>query len=61
MVLKRPKAEQIVAKLRQVEVLMRQGMPRFDAIRLISTTDQTCFRWKKTYGGMHRPTKLCAA
>lgn len=31
---KRPNPEEIVAKLRQVEVLMRQGMPRIDAIRL---------------------------
>jgi transposase InsO family protein len=31
---KRPKPEEIVSKLRQVEVLMRQGMARLDAIRL---------------------------
>ena len=33
MAIKRPKAEEIVVKLRQVEVLMEQGMSRIDAIR----------------------------
>ena len=47
-----PKPEEIVVKLRQVEVLMGQGMPRIDAIRQISVTEQTYYRWKKKYGGM---------
>jgi uncharacterized protein YoaH (UPF0181 family) len=34
MAIKRPKPEEIVMKLRQVEALMGQGMPRIDAIRL---------------------------
>ena len=42
----------IVVKLRQVEVLMGQGMPRIDAIRQISVTEQTYYSWKKKYGGM---------
>ena len=33
MAIKRPKPEEIVAKLRQVEVLMEQGMPRIDATK----------------------------
>jgi hypothetical protein len=33
MAVRRPKPEEIVVKLRQVEVLMGQGMPRIDAIR----------------------------
>ena len=32
---KRPKPEEIVSKLRQVEVLMGQGVSRLDAIRQI--------------------------
>ena len=52
MAIKRPKPEEIVAKLRQVEVLMGQGRPRSDAIRQISVTEQTYYRWKKKYGGM---------
>lgn len=49
---KRPKSEEIVVKLRQVEVLIGQGMPRLDAIRQIGVTEQTYYRWKKKYGGM---------
>jgi putative transposase len=46
------KPEEIVTKLRQVEVLTGQGMPRLDAIRQIGVTEQTFYRWKKKYGGM---------
>lgn len=52
MAIKRPKPEKIVVKLRQVEVLMGQGLPRIDAIRQIGVTEQTYYRWKKKYGGM---------
>ena len=48
----RPKPEEIVVKLRQVEVLTGQGIARLDAIRQISVTEQTYYRWKKKYGGM---------
>ena len=40
---KRHKPEEIVAKLRQVEVLVGQGMPRIDAIREIGVTEQTYY------------------
>ena len=49
---KRPKPEEIAVKLRQVEVLMGQGMPRIDAMCQVSVTEQTYYRWKKKYGGM---------
>ncbi len=49
---KRHKPEEIVTKLRQVEVLVGQGMSRVDAIREVSTTEQTYYRWRKRYGGM---------
>ena len=49
---KRAKPEEIVTKLRQVEVLVEQGMPRADAIRQIGVTEQTDYRWRKKYGGM---------
>ena len=52
MAIKRPKTEEIVVTLQQVEVLMGQGMPRIDAIQQISVTEQTYDRWKKKYGGM---------
>ena len=43
---------EIVTKLRQVEVLVGQGMPRLDAIREVQITEQTFYRWRKQYGGM---------
>ncbi len=49
---KHHKPEEIVAKLRQVEVLVGQGMARIDAIREMSITEQTYYRWRKKYGGM---------
>jgi transposase len=52
MAIKRPKPEEIIVKLRQIEVLMGQGMPQIDTIRQISVTEQSCYRWKKKYGGM---------
>jgi len=50
--IKRDKPEEIVTKLRQVEILAGQGMARVDAIRQISITEQTYYRWRKQYGGM---------
>ena len=49
---KRPKPEEIVTKLRQVEVLIGQGKSRIDAIRAIGVVEQTYYRWRKQYGGM---------
>ena len=49
---KRPQPEEIIAKLRQVEVLMGQGMTRLDAIRQIGVVEQTYSRWRKQYNGM---------
>jgi putative transposase len=52
MAIKRHKAEEVIVKLRQVEVLMGQGMLQIDAIRQISVTEQTYYSWKKKYGGI---------
>ena len=52
MEIKRHKPEEIVTKLRQVEVLAGQGMARVDAIRQISITEQTYYSWRKQYAGM---------
>lgn len=51
---KRDKAEEIVAKLRQVEVLQGQGMTIAEAVRQIGVTEQTYYRWRKQYSGMNR-------
>ena len=50
--IKRHKPEEIAAKLRQVEVLVGQGLTRIDAIREVQITEQTFYRWRKQYGGM---------
>ena len=49
---KRHKPEEIVAKLRQVDVLQGQGMSRVDAIRQIGVSEFTYYRWRKNYAGM---------
>ena len=54
MVGKRDKPEEIVSKLRQIEVLQGQGRPIADAVRQIGVTVQTYYRWRKEYGGMNR-------
>ena len=53
---KRDKPEEIVLKLRQVEVLQGQGKSIADAVRQIGVTQQTYYRWRKEYGGMTRWT-----
>jgi putative transposase len=45
-------AEQIVAKLRQIEVLMGQGKTVPQASREAGITEQTFYRWRKEYGGL---------
>ena len=49
---KRHTPEEIVSKLRRVEVLVGQGMSRLDAIREVRIIEQTFYRWRKQYGGM---------
>ena len=51
---KREKPEEIVLKLRQVEVLQGQGKSVQEAVRQIGVTVQTYYRWRKEYGGMSR-------
>ena len=49
---KKHKPEEIVAKLRQVDVLLSQGRPVAEAIRTIGVTEVTYYRWRKEYGGL---------
>jgi putative transposase len=49
---KRHKPEEIVAKLRQVDVLTAQGQSIAEAVRTIAVTETTYFRWRAEYGGM---------
>ena len=49
---KRHKPEEIVAKLRQVDVLASQGRSVAEAVRLIGVTEVTYYRWRQEYGGL---------
>ncbi|GMA75297.1 transposase [Methylorubrum aminovorans] len=49
---KRHKPEDVVAKLRQGDVLVSQGQSMVEAIRAIGVTDVTYYRWRKEYGGL---------
>jgi putative transposase len=49
---KRHTAEEIVSKLRQVDVLMAQGKLVADAVRAIGVTEVTYYRWRNEYGGL---------
>lgn len=49
---KRHKPEEIVAKLRQVDVLTTQGQSVAEAIRSIGVTEVTYYRWHQEYGGL---------
>lgn len=49
---KRHKPEEIVAKLRQVDVLTSQGRSVADAIRSIGATEVTYYRWRQEFGGL---------
>jgi len=46
---KRHTAEEIVAQLRQVDVLTAQGRPVAEAI---GVTEATYYRWRSEYGGL---------
>ena len=49
---KKHKPEEIVAKLRQVDVLLSQGRSVDEAVRSIGVTPFTYYRWRKEFGGL---------
>jgi transposase-like protein len=49
---KRHSPEEIISKLRQVDVLVAQGTPVAEAIRAIGVTEVTYYRWRQEYGGL---------
>jgi len=49
---KRHKPEEIVAKLRQVDVLVSQGQSVVAAIRQIGVSEVTYYRWRQEFGGL---------
>ena len=44
--------EQIIVKLREIEILCGQGNTIAEAVREAGITEQTYYRWRKEYGGM---------
>ena len=52
MPIKRHNAEQIVSKLRQIEVLTSQGKALSVACKEATVSEQTYYRWRKEYGGL---------
>jgi len=44
--------EQIINKLREVEILLSQGLAVVEASKKMGVTAQTYYRWRKDYGGM---------
>ena len=49
---KKHKPEEIVAKLRQDDVLLSQGRSVGEAVRSIGVTPFTYYRWRKEFGGL---------
>src|SRR5919202_5407532 len=49
---KHHKPEEIVAKLRQVDVLVSQGQAVAEAIRAIGVSEVTYYRWRQEFGGL---------
>ena len=45
--------EQIISKLREVEVALAQGSTVARAVRGIEVTEQTYYRWRREYGGLN--------
>ena len=49
---KRAKSEEIIAKLREVEVRLARGETAAAAARAVGVTEQSYYRWRKEYGGL---------
>ena len=49
---KRANPEEIIAKLREVEVRLSRSETTGQAVRAIGVTEQTYYRWRKEYGGL---------
>ena len=44
--------EEIIHKLREADVLIGQGQTIAQVTKQIGVTEQTCFRWRKSHGGL---------
>jgi len=49
---KRYRPEEIIAKLREAEVLLGQGKKVPDVVKALGVIEVTYYRWRKEYGGL---------
>ena len=52
MKMNRHSAQKIVAKLRQADVELANGIPVAQICKKLEISEQTYYRWRKKYGGM---------
>jgi transposase-like protein len=50
---KRYSSEQIISMLREAEVLLNKGSSVIEVSRKLGISEQTYYRWRKSYGGLH--------
>ena len=48
-----PGNEEIITKLREADVLLGRGQSLAEVCRHLAISDQTYYKWRKEYGGMH--------
>jgi len=49
---KRAKPEEVIAKLREIEIRLARGETAAAAARAVGVTEQSYYRWRKEYGGL---------
>lgn len=49
---KRAKPEEVIAKLREIEIRLARGETTAAAARAVGVTEQSYYRWRKEYGGL---------
>ena len=49
------RAEEIIAKLREADVLLGQGKKVAEVVKALGVSEVTCSRWRQAYGGMSVP------
>ena len=50
---KRYRPEEIIAKLREAEVLLGQGKKVPEVVKALGISEVTYYRWRKEYGGLN--------
>ena len=50
--IRKHRPEEIIAKLREAEVMLAQGVKVPEVCKALEVTEQTYYRWRKEYGGM---------